>query len=111
MGCSMFLDPLLQRFVKMVTEHSNAQLGERIWLQTCRRIKEIQLAKYYAAPEDKRNDIELNPHEIIKGAIENCRPLMLLQKVKVVQSLTMFQFLLASPGHTLKLSDGSTRQV
>ena len=45
--------------------------------------QEIQLAKYYAAPEDKRNDIELNPHEIIKGAIENCRPLMLLQKVKV----------------------------
>ena len=45
--------------------------------------QEIQLAKYYAASEDKRGEIELNPHVIIKGAIENCRPLMLLQKVKV----------------------------
>ena len=41
------------------------------------------MAKYYAASEDKRGEIELNPHVIIKGAIENCRPLMLLQKVKV----------------------------
>ena len=38
-SCSMFQDPLLQKFVKMVTEHSNAQLGERLWLETCRRIK------------------------------------------------------------------------
>ena len=45
--------------------------------------QEIQLAKYYNASEDKRKDIELNPHVIIKGAIENCRPLMSLQKVKV----------------------------
>ena len=32
-------DPLLQKFVKIVTEHSNGQLGEKIWLETCRRIK------------------------------------------------------------------------
>lgn len=41
------------------------------------------MAKYYAASEDKRKDIELNPSAIIRGAIENCRPLMSLQKVKV----------------------------
>ena len=39
--------------------------------------------KYYAAPEDKRSEVELSPTVIIKGAIENCRPLMSLQKVKV----------------------------
>lgn len=82
-SCSMLLDPLLQKFVKIVTEHSNGQLGEKIWIETCRRIKEIQLAKYYDATDDKRGDIELNPRVIVRGAIENCRPLMSLQKVKV----------------------------
>jgi len=82
-SCSMFIDPLLLRFNKMITLDSNAQLGEKIWLETCRRIKEIQLTKYYAAPEEKRKDIELNPYVIMRGAIENCRPLMSLQKVKV----------------------------
>ena len=92
---------LFLRFNKMITLDSNAQLGEKIWLETCRRIKviwkhftyfcwdsisflqEIQLTKYYAAPEEKRKDIELNPYVIMRGAIENCRPLMSLQKVKV----------------------------
>ena len=46
-------------------------------------VQEIQLAKYYEAPEEKRGDIELNPRVIVRGAIENCRPLMSLQKVKV----------------------------
>ena len=36
-------DPLLQKFVKIVTEHSNGQLGEKIWLETCRRIKVLNL--------------------------------------------------------------------
>ena len=38
-SCSMFRDQLLQRFVNMIQEHSNGQLGEKIWLETCRRIK------------------------------------------------------------------------
>ena len=46
-------------------------------------LQEIQLAKYYATPEEKRKDIELNPYNIMRVAIENCRPLMSLQKVKV----------------------------
>ena len=99
--CSLFMDPLLQRFINIVQLHSNAQVGENIYLETCRRIKvrpssyhsshlglshchqEIQLSKYHAAAEGSRSDIELSPTVIIKGAIENCRPLMSLQKVKV----------------------------
>ena len=46
-------------------------------------MQETQLAKLYAAPADKREDIELSPTVIIKGAIENCRPIMRLEKVKV----------------------------
>ena len=41
------------------------------------------MKKYYDAPPEKRQDIELNPSVIIKAAIENCRPLMQLEKVKV----------------------------
>eukprot|EP00092_Neocalanus_flemingeri_P039977 GFUD01043546.1.p1 GENE.GFUD01043546.1~~GFUD01043546.1.p1 ORF type:complete len:240 (-),score=83.95 GFUD01043546.1:852-1571(-) len=82
-SCSMFKDPLLTRFINMVQEHSNAQVGENIMLETFRRIKEIQLKKYYAAAPEKREDIEKNPAVIIKTAIENCRPVMQLEKVKV----------------------------
>lgn len=38
-------DPLLQKFVKIVTEHSNGQLGEKIWIETCRRIKVRSMRK------------------------------------------------------------------
>ena len=40
-------DPLLQKFVKIVTEHSNGQLGEKIWLETCRRIKVLNLGCWF----------------------------------------------------------------
>eukprot|EP00090_Calanus_glacialis_P038304 TRINITY_DN668_c0_g1_i1.p1 TRINITY_DN668_c0_g1~~TRINITY_DN668_c0_g1_i1.p1 ORF type:complete len:250 (-),score=80.64 TRINITY_DN668_c0_g1_i1:23-697(-) len=82
-SCSMFKDPILTRFINMVQEHSNGMKGETILLETCRRIKEIQLEKYYKANPEKRDDIERNPMVIMKGAIENCRPVMQLEKVKV----------------------------
>ena len=37
--CSQFMDPLLQRFINIIQLHSNAQVGENIYLETCRRIK------------------------------------------------------------------------
>ena len=64
-------------------------MGENILLETQRRIKEMQLVKYYAASEAKKKEIELNPRVIIKQAIENVRPLMRLEKVKV-GSVTYF---------------------
>ena len=45
--------------------------------------QEIQLKKFYAASPEKREDIERNPLVIMKAAIENCRPVMQLEKVKV----------------------------
>merc|ERR1712117_833222 len=67
----------------MGVEGSSGQLAEEIMLEICRRIKEIQLKKFYAASPDKRDNIERNPMVIIKEAIENCRPVMQLEKVKV----------------------------
>ena len=37
--CSMFTEPLLQKFINIVQLHSNAQMGEKIYIDTCRRIK------------------------------------------------------------------------
>jgi len=88
-SCSMFRHPLITRFFNIVVEHSNGQLNEVIMLNTCRRIKEIQLKKYLASSEERRAKIERNPMVIILGAIENCRPLMRLEKVKV-GSVTYF---------------------
>merc|ERR1712179_266741 len=82
-SCSMFRHPLVTKFFNIVVEHSNGQLGEVIMLNTCRRIKEIQLKKYLASSEERRAKIELNPMVIIVAAIENCRPVMRLEKVKV----------------------------
>ena len=44
--CSLFMDPLLQRFINIVQLHSNAQVGENIYLETCRRIK-VRPSSYY----------------------------------------------------------------
>ena len=38
-SCSMFKDPILTRFINMVQEHSDAQVGENIMLETFRRVK------------------------------------------------------------------------
>ena len=38
-SCSMFRDPLIQKFTNTVQLHSNAQVGENIMLETYRRIK------------------------------------------------------------------------
>lgn len=42
--CSMFRDPIVDRFINVVQEHSNGQVGENIMLETCRRIKVIKTA-------------------------------------------------------------------
>jgi len=82
-SCSMFRDPLVIKFFNVVVEGSSGQLAEEIMLNTCRRIKEIQLLKWISANEERRANIELNPYVIIVTAIENCRPVMQLEKVKV----------------------------
>jgi len=82
-SCSMYRDPLVTRFFNVVVEGGKAQLAERIMLDTCRRIKEFQMEKFLGASEERRARIEMNPLVVIVTAIENCRPVMLLEKVKV----------------------------
>jgi ribosomal protein S7 len=43
----------------------------------------MQMQKLLDSSEDRRARIELNPFVVIITAIENCRPVMALEKVKV----------------------------
>merc|ERR1711915_776123 len=69
-------DPLILKFAKMVTVHTNMMLGEQIMMKVYNKIKCIQLAK-------RNENVETDPTIIIKQAIENARPVMYLEKVKV----------------------------
>jgi len=71
-----FQDPILKKFAKMVQAHNNAMLGEQIMMKLYNNIKATQIAK-------GRDNIETDPTVIIKTAIENVRPVMRLEKVKV----------------------------
>jgi len=70
-----FQDPLLKKFSKMVAVHSDGQRGENIMLKVYELIKSKQLQKGKNAVTD--------PSTIILQAIENTRPIMLLERVKV----------------------------
>jgi len=73
-----FKEPLLKKFAKVVTKDSDAMRGEQLMFRTYNQIKTIQLTK----AKTKKN-VETDPSVIIKEAIENTRPLMLLEKVMV----------------------------
>jgi len=92
--CSLFQDPLIQKFKRLCTVHGRAQQAENNMMETYRIIKHAQLKKYYKvaaslqegslAKEDSENiSITTDPSEIIRRAIENARPLMKIEKVLV----------------------------
>jgi small subunit ribosomal protein S7 len=73
-----FQDNLMKKFSKMVAVHGNGMLGEVIMLNLYNKIKETQLETL----KNKEN-VETDPTIIITTAIENARPVMMLEKVKV----------------------------
>jgi len=91
--CSLFKDPLVQKFHRLCTVHGRSEQSENNLRETYRLIKQSQLKKYYkvAASQqagslseaDAENiSITTDPVQIIKKAIENARPLMRLEKVR-----------------------------
>jgi len=94
--CSLFKDPLVQRFHRLCTVHGRSEVSENNLRETYRLIKQTQLRKYYkltskevgsrpdaATPEVQDGSITTDPVQLILRAIENARPLMWLEKVKV----------------------------
>ncbi|XP_014670163.1 PREDICTED: 28S ribosomal protein S7, mitochondrial-like [Priapulus caudatus] len=75
-------DSKVTKFTNMIMKHSNKSLTRQLILRTFTQIKRTQLAKYHAAPDDMRSSVECNPVTIFHMAIENCKPLLVLQSVK-----------------------------
>ena len=76
-----FKDPLTQKFAKMIVKDSNGMLAEEIMIKLYTRIKSIQLAKARSAKDP--TSVVTDPTVIIAEAIENARPIMRLERVKV----------------------------
>ena len=49
------------------------------YFQAFEYIKLVQLQQYHKAPEDARDDIELDPLKIFHQAIDNCKPVLQTQ--------------------------------
>merc|ERR1719411_740519 len=89
--CSLFKDPLVQKFQRLCTLHGRSEQAENNMRETFRLIKHTQLKKYYKAVSSKESEstnaedisVTTDPVQIIKKAIENGRPLMSLQNVTV----------------------------
>jgi len=92
--CSLFKDPLIQKFQRLFTQHGRSEQAENNLRETFRLIKQVQLKKYYRATASKRDgsqseinneniDITTDPTQLVKKAIENARPLMKIEKVFV----------------------------
>lgn len=57
-------------------------LARYITEMTLENVKIIQLKKYHKAEsEEEKSRIQLNPRTIFSQAVENCKPLLILQKV------------------------------
>lgn len=57
-------------------------LVQNVCFQTFTEMKRIQLAKYHDAPDEEKDSIDCNPATIFHKAIENSKPLLVLQPVK-----------------------------
>jgi len=79
---SVYDDPTLKHFTNMVMQWSDRKLARKLMHETFANIKRIQLEKYYAAPNEEKASIILNPLVILKQAIENCQPILSLTPIK-----------------------------
>lgn len=50
--------------------------------QTLETIKRKQLKKYHEASEEEKVNIECNPYTIFHQAVNNCKPIIGLEKIK-----------------------------
>jgi len=82
-NCSVFSDPLVGRLQRTLMKYSTGEVSRQVMREVYRDIKEMQLRKYYKASEEGKSNIETNPTKLINDAVQNARPLMNLESVKV----------------------------
>merc|ERR1712066_1055584 len=82
-NCSVFADPLVGRLQRTLMKYSSGELSREIIREVFRDIKEIQLRKYYKASEEGKKAMETSPTKIINNAVQNAKPLMNIEPVRV----------------------------
>lgn len=83
LSSSSLQDPTVSKFINYIMEGGNKVLARELLEKGFLNIKRVQLERYHLAKTDEeRESIELNPRVLLHEAIENCRPLMRLVKVK-----------------------------
>lgn len=82
-SCSVFHDDLVSQFMNYVMIQGKKGLAREIVEKGFENIKRMQLERYHLAESDEeRAQIELNPRELLRRAVQNSRPLMQLTPIK-----------------------------
>lgn len=83
LSSSSLQDPIVSKFINYIMEGGKKELARSILEKGFQNMKRIQLERYnLATTEEEKAAIELNPRILLHRAIENCRPVMNLVKVK-----------------------------
>lgn len=75
-------DPVVEKFINLVMKKGNKNLARKLVEETFGHIKRIQIKKYHEASEEKRDGIEINPVNVFHKAVENCRPVVQISRVR-----------------------------
>ncbi|KAF6721534.1 28S ribosomal protein S7, mitochondrial [Oryzias melastigma] len=79
---SVFDDPVISKFIRMIMTEGNKVLAREIVTQTLENIKRKQVEKYHKSPPGKKEEIECNPYTIFHTALENCKPVVGLASIQ-----------------------------
>ncbi|XP_043594654.1 28S ribosomal protein S7, mitochondrial [Bombus pyrosoma] len=79
--CSDFHDKLVRKFTNYIMRKGKKKLARRLLDETFENIKIIKLNEYYNSPLEHRENIILDPKIIFYQAVENCTPILELQKI------------------------------
>lgn len=81
--CSVYFDPEISLFTNYIMRKGRKDLARSLVDKTFENIKRIQLKKYYKEEDEvARAKIVMNPRDIFRAAIENCKPVLQLTSVK-----------------------------
>ncbi|KAL0280041.1 UNVERIFIED_CONTAM: hypothetical protein PYX00_001455 [Menopon gallinae] len=79
--CSVFFDHDVHLFTNHLMKKGNRKLAKELVNEAFVRIKRIQLKKYYDAPPDEADKIELDPVKIFHEALRNVTPVLTTRSV------------------------------
>lgn len=81
---SIFNDPVIYKLENIIMRKGKKNLSHDLIHRTCFEIKKIQLKKFNdpAITAEEKSALILDPVEIIKTAIENAKPVVIVRPVK-----------------------------